>query len=308
MPQLVACRARGRGQGNGREEGRSGGTNIGICCFQAVFGGQNIRSLLQQTGRGSNRNGCKVHLCQGGRQIQATGQAGAQQQGQGIAVLMYLTLVLGGADAGTFQRGPTLRQFHVGGGTEFELLLRQLIAFLLGIECGLAQRQQLLIGHQGQISGCHRGHQGDLGAALGFDLSQIGFQSLIFQALYPSEQIQLVGSDPHLGTVLGTDLLCAGTVQVARGLLATATGANRQRWQLGRTLDTVLRLVALYIQGCQPQIAVVLQRAADQALQRGIAELLLPAEVGFGVAADLPGGALRHLGSLIVRRHRATGE
>lgn len=302
--QLVAGGARRRGQRDGREEGRTGGADIGIGRFQAVLGRQDVRALLQQAGGGTHRDGRQLHLGQGRRLGHQCGNTSPEQQRQAIAILLHLSLVLGQAHLGALQRGTALGQLHLGGGPQPVFVLSQAIALLLGGQGRLAQRQQLLIRQQGEIGVGHRGHQGDLGAALGLDLRQIGLQRLIFEALDPAEQVQLVGGDADVGAVLAADGALPRAAEIVRSLLARARAIGRQGRQLGRPLDPVSGLVGLHVEGRDTQIPVVLEGRGDQLLQGGIEELLAPGGDGrLPRLVALPGGALWQLGALVIGGH-----
>lgn len=302
--QLVAGGARRRGQRDGREEGRTGGADIGIGRLQAVLGRQDVRALLQQAGWGAHRDGRQLHLGQGRRLGHQRGDAGPEQQRQAVAILLHLPLILGQAHFGTFQRGTALGQLHFGGGPQPVLVLGQAIALLLGGQGRLAQREQLLIRQQVEIGVGHRGDQRDLGAALGLHLRQIVFQRLIFEALDPAEQVQLVGGDADVGAVLAADGALPRAAEIVRSLLAGTRAIGRQGRQLGRPLDPVSGLVGLHVEGRDAQIPVVLKSRGDQLLQGGIEELLAPGGNGrLPCLVALPSGALRQLGSLVIGGH-----
>ncbi|MNH10964.1 hypothetical protein D3C79_704570 [compost metagenome] len=267
---------------------------------------QYVGSLLQQAGGGPHRDRRQLYLGQGCRLAFQHRHFCAEQQGQTVSVLFHLTLVLRLADPGVLERGAPLRQLHLGGRPQPVLVLGQGIALLLGRQRRLAQGQQLLIRQQGEVGIRHRGDQRYLGAALGLDLRQVVLQRLIFQALDPAKQIQLIGGDADVGAVLAADAPLPRAAEIVGSLLTGAGAAGGQGRQLGRPLDPVSGLIGLDVEGREPQIPVVLQGGVDQLLQRRIEELLLPGrQRPLGGEVLLPGGALRHLGALVIGGHGA---
>ncbi len=303
--QLVAGRPRRRGERDGGEEGGARRAYIGIGRLQTVLGSQNIRALLQQARRRTHRDRRQFYLGQGHRLAVQHRNLGAKEQCQTIAILLHLALVLGQADPGTFQCGTPLGKLHLGGRAQAILVLGQAITLLLGRQGRLAQRQQLLIRQQGEIGIGHRRYQRNLGAAPGLNLGKVGLQSLIFQALDPAKQVQLIGCDAEIGIVLAADSPLPRAAEIVGSLLAGARAVRCQGRQLRRPLNTVPGFIRLDVESRDPQIPVILQCGVDEPLQRRVEKLLLPGGDGRLPCCliALPGGALGQFGSLIVRGH-----
>ncbi|CAM5324648.1 hypothetical protein SSTU70S_01194 [Stutzerimonas stutzeri] len=153
-------------------------------------------------------------------------------------------------------------------------------------------------------------------AALGFFAGQVLLQRRAAEAADAAEGVQLVGYAQRY-VVAALDTRLAGRREVVRQALATATAARIDAGEQLGTLDAVQRAVGLDVQRGLTQVAVVLQRHADQLAQRGVAEELLPAQIGRARVALLrlivgralrPVGLDRRLRSLVLRDQTAAAQ
>ena len=202
-------------------------------------------------------------------------QRRADKQRQTIDFLGNQTLVLDQIALGRFQAGAGLGQIQLGGNPFLGALLDQLEGFLLNAQGVLGDSQQFMIGKPGEIGPGHFGHQTDLGASIGFLLGQILLQGLILEVAHPAVQVELIRGDAHRGRIN----LAGGIAAAAhRALFDAAAFSVDGRKQRG-TLNPVLSLIGLDIEGRHPQIAVVGQGVGDELLQAGIGKKIAPAKL-----------------------------
>src|SRR3546814_7215510 len=100
----------------------------------------------------------------------------------------------------------------------------------------------------------------------------------LFKATDAAEEIQLVGGDAQADRVLAAGRRVRPHRQVGRQALTRGAAVGTQRWQAIGALDAVLRTIGLHTQRGCTQIAVVVERGANQRLQFGRTEEGLPAQ------------------------------
>ena len=252
-------------QRNTREKRGSRCTNVGIGGDQLLLCLADVRTLHEQIGGEARRYGLDDWRCvqvtasQGGADV--FGQGLPQQQSQRIFIQCPLALLLG-------QRGPrSLRQrfglpvVELGCGTRIQPQFGQANRLFAGSQSASRQFQQFLVGQQVQPPVGDGADQADLGRIAAFFGSQILRKRLFLQAGHPAEEVQFPRSHSQPNAEVVGDVACAGR-RCARGV-----GRQSHGWVLRSTTYLELGSRLLYVEACNAQVAVVVQRQLNQLLQ-----------------------------------------
>ena len=166
----------------------------------------------------------------------------------------------------------------------------------------------------GQIFRRDLGHERDLHAFQRFLGGEIFFQRFLFQASHPAKKIHLVGR-AHIETIRREH---AASVELGDSARESLTNDARGALNTGkkfRALNAILSARLFDAQRGNSQIAIILQRQADQTLQSWIIEEIAPINVGCGSVGRIalrrasgPRTAHRRGRPIIFGHHRATAQ
>ena len=252
---------------------------MGIAGTQLVFGGNDVRAtdqqLRRQTGPQLSQNRRFIEGCLGGQRAGIS----AYQQCQGVQLRGASLLKLRQQRLSLVQQGLDLCEIQLRGRADFDAAPENAIGLLAGGHGLPCDRHAFVDLAQAKIAVCHLGDQRQMDGLASRVGSQPSLQGGVFQVADPTPQIQFPGGQTHLGPVLAAHLRSARHVQVARDPRASTLGAHAHGRKTIRALNAECGAGFLDAQRGQAQVAVVLQRSLDEALQQGVGEVRLPGKL-----------------------------
>ena len=169
-----------------------------------------------------------------------------------------------------------LSEVQLRGRADFNAAPENAIGLLAGRDGLTGDSHAFVYLAQAKITVGHLGDQRQVDGLAGRVGSQPALQGGVFQVADPAPQIQLPGAQTHLGPIFAAHLRPARHVQIARDAGASTLGTHAHGRKSIRALNAECGAGFLDTQRGQAQIAVVLQRGLDEALQQRVREVGLP--------------------------------